>query len=69
MTRKYRYDIEYTLDNEDNDCDFVEGIFSLKEAKSEAKKLKAKYGDRIVKLDIKKFDLETDYLEEHIVII
>ena len=66
---KYHYDIEYTLDNYDNDCDYVEGLFSMKEAKIEAKKLQAKYGNRIVKLDIKKFDMETDYLEEHITII
>lgn len=39
---KYRYDIEYTLDNEDNDCDFVEGLFSMREARQEANKLKKK---------------------------
>lgn len=66
---KYRYDIEYTLDSEYNDCDFIEGLYSMKEAKEEANKLKRKYKNRLVKLDIKKFDLETDYLEEHITII
>ena len=61
------WDIEYTLDSEYNDPDFIVGLKTLSFAYAQAEVLKRSYGSRIKKLDIKGFS--DGFLEEHIQII
>lgn len=50
------YVIEYTLDNEDNDYDYVTNLHSMLDVNRAISKLKKLYGKRIVKLDYKLFE-------------
>lgn len=49
------YVVEYTLDNEDNDMEYKTGLSSLMDVNDVIYWLKRKYGNRIVKLDYKRF--------------
>lgn len=61
--RYERIDVEYRLDNSDNDCDYIEDLGTITNARKECKKLQSKYGTRLEKLEILCYnedgDLET----------
>lgn len=67
--KKLTWDIEYRLDSLDNDCDYIEQIPSLKKAMEVASDLKRMYGQRIVSLDVKGFEVETNELIKHLTIV
>ena len=60
---KYTYTIEYRLDDiEDYDnTEYIDEIPNKKEVNKKVKELKKEYGDRLVMLDVCKYD-EDDYL-------
>lgn len=60
---KYTYTIEYRLDDiEDYDnTEYIDEIPNKKEVNKKAKELKKEYGDRLVMLDVCKYD-EDGYL-------
>ena len=62
---KYTYTIEYRLDDiEDYDnTEYIDDIPTVKEARKQARQIIKEYGDRIVLLDIKRYD-EDGYLDE-----
>lgn len=51
-----KYVIEYTLDNPDNDCDYITDLCSIMDVNKAVNKLKQIFGKRIVKLDYKQFN-------------
>lgn len=59
---KYTYTIEYRLDDiEDYDnTEYIDEIPNKKEVNKKVKELKKEYGDRLVMLDVCKYD--DDYL-------
>lgn len=59
---KYTYTIEYRLDDiEDYDnTEYIDELPNKKEVNKKVKELKKEYGDRIVMLDVCKYD--DDYL-------
>lgn len=61
------YVIEYTVDNENNDCDYVCNLYSMLDVNRAISKLKKLYGKRIVKLDYKLF--ENQWLIKHVTVI
>jgi len=66
METRY-YAIEYTLDTEDNDTDYLYPLYSMLDVNKGISQLKKIYGKRIVKLDYKLF--EDNELVKHVTII
>lgn len=52
------YDVEFRLDNEDNDCEYSDELKTLSNAKRFVKELVKQYGNRLVSACIKKWDDE-----------
>lgn len=67
---KNTYTIQYRLDDiEDYDAtEYIDDFSTKKQAEQETKKIIKKYGDRIVLLDIVKYDADGDRIDEWTII-
>ena len=67
---KYTYTIEYRLDDiEDYDnTEYIDELPNKKEVNKKVKELKKEYGDRLVMLDVCKYDEDNDLVDAETII-